>query len=195
VGLVHEPSGPPEDGQVAHALPVLGDRGVADAIGLSSAYSELRRAVVALCGVALVQGLGRADPAALAGVVVTAREAAARSRGHLARPLSSRHEPLRRRARRLDAARTQLDDALSALVRDDRSVVPRALLHELRRTLEATALVGAGMRVSGSTGCAAYYRVHDGLGQHHAHHDDHHHHDQGPHDRAALVGHSLEETQ
>jgi hypothetical protein len=156
MGLVHHSSGTPSEPEVAHGLPSLGDRGVAEAVSLSSAYAAVRRAMLALSGVSLMQHLGRGSPDSLAGVVVTARDSVARARTELARPAGSQVEPLSRRAHLLGGACDRLDAALDALVRDGRSDVPWDLLEELRRVLAATSLVEAGMRQFASTSCAAY---------------------------------------
>jgi hypothetical protein len=176
VGWRHEAVGPPRADDVAQALAALDDRGVREAVALSTGYAEVRGAFLALAGLALMQSLGLGNPGSLAGVVVTARDAVGRARSALAAAGGSRSAALRRRADALTDACDLLEEELNGLSRDGHAPVPRALLEQLRGLLARTALVEAGMRQHTSVSCARYAEA-----THHEHHH-HHHHDHGaPH--------------
>lgn len=170
MGLIHEAAGPPPADELAAALPVLDDLGVSETVALSTAYAGVRRALLAVSGISLMQNLGLGSPSSLAGVVVTARTAVDDARGGLHRPLTSRRAALRHRAVLLAGACDLLEDQLAASSRDGRSEVPRRLLESVRTALAQASLVEAGMRQFTSVSCARY-----GASTGHSHDHDHSH--------------------
>jgi hypothetical protein len=118
------------------------------------AYGHARAALLALSGIALLQQLGRGDPAALVGVAVAAGDQLEQARAEwLATPASADLD-VRRRNDTIAAAVEILARVVTEFGHDPVRPVRVEALDAVRRTLARVSAPEVGVRWLGSVSCA-----------------------------------------
>lgn len=175
MGFSHNGVTAPEAEDIAAGLPHLPDRVVLETVRLGQAYREVRTALLALSGVALMHHLAMGDEIALIGVTANAVDCLDRARANLGPSLGSRREAVRSRALSLSQIAGVLQNEATKLQRRTATEPDYRVLRAAARTLSGVAAPKAGLRYLTSSSCteavAACRTDHD------YHHHEHDHHD------------------
>lgn len=169
MGFAHSGATAPEAADVAGALPRLPDRVVLETVRLGEAYSEVRSALLALSGVALMHHLGMGDEVSLAGVAATADDCLERARASLGPSLGSSSDPVCRRAAGLARISTLLQDEVTKLQVHLTREPDHRVLRAAARALSEVSAPAVGIRYLTSSSCT------EAVSARRIHHHDHDH--------------------